>query len=210
MLTSKQKKNRLRRDLRAIRKRLSKDEHHSTSATISRILRNLDEYKQASTIGVYLATEEEVSLDPFIVQARKDGKKLFLPVISKTSGEKRMYLQQWTEEDELASNRYGIDEPINSSGATGTRASDERLDIILMPLLGYSVGGARLGQGAGYYDRYLEQIGDHSQTKRIGIAHSCQECEEIPQEEWDKKMHMLVNEKEVLKFLVQVTTETFY
>ncbi len=210
MLTSKQKKTRLRRDLLTIRKSLTEAEHLSTSTAISRLIRNLDEYKEAETIGVYFATNAEVSLDSFIIQARKDGKQLFLPVISKFSGERRMYLQSWSEEDELIKNRFGIAEPKNNSEAAGTRANDEQLDLILMPLLGYSQSGARLGMGAGYYDRYLNSLGDHAKTKRIGIAHSSQECEEIPQDEWDKKMHMLVNEKEVHRFLHQISSEIYY
>jgi len=211
MQSVKHQKIKLREELRTRRKNLSTEVRQTTSLEISRQLRQLDIYKEAETIGVYLATAEEVSLDPFIVQARLDGKKLLLPVISKVSGEKRMFLQHWSENDELTENRFGISEPhkMKDSVDAGTRATDTQLDLLLMPLVGYTRGGSRLGMGVGYYDRYLNQLGEHSKTQRIGIAHSCQEQDNIPQNEWDRKMHMLINEHEVLRFLVQ-SSSSFY
>lgn len=205
----KQKKIRLRKQLRAKRRNLSNEERHSASKAISRQIRNLDDYKKAEKIGVYLATPEEISLDPFIDAARKDKKILFLPVISKFSGEKQMHLQSWSEHDELTNNRFGIAEPKQIISSQVTPSENDALDLLLIPVVGYTNTGVRLGMGAGYYDRYLEKQDERSNTIRIGIAHSCQNHDEIPQEEWDKKMHFLVHENAVIRFLIH-TPSNFY
>ena len=56
------------------------------------------------------------------------------------------------------------------------------LDFILVPGLAFSKTGARLGQGGGYYDRYLPQA---PQARKIGTAFSIQELQEIPLDQHD-------------------------
>ena len=52
----------------------------------------------------------------------------------------------------------------------------QTLDCILVPGLAFDRRGARMGMGAGYYDRYLQQI---AVEKRIGIAWDNQLSEEV-------------------------------
>ena len=65
-------------------------------------------------------------------------------------------------------------------------------------LLGYSKSGFRLGYGGGYYDKYLSKngIGD---VKKIGIAFSFQEVEEIPVEDHDERLDWILTEKHLYK-----------
>ena len=68
------------------------------------------------------------------------------------------------------------------------------LDCILVPGLAFDRRGGRMGMGAGYYDRYLQQI---AVEKRIGIAWDNQISEEMlpmaPHDEW---MHTIVTPSE--------------
>ena len=69
-----------------------------------------------------------------------------------------------------------------------------QLDCILVPGLAFDHRGGRMGMGAGYYDRYLQQI---AVEKRIGIAWDNQLSEGMlpmaPHDEW---MHTIVTPSE--------------
>jgi 5-formyltetrahydrofolate cyclo-ligase len=64
-------------------------------------------------------------------------------------------------------------------------------------MIAYDRTGHRLGYGAGYYDRFLAgKIG----VRKIGVAFSCQEVEEIPADANDVGMDVIVTEKGILRF----------
>ena len=67
--------------------------------------------------------------------------------------------------------------------------------IVIVPGLGFSKDGARLGRGKGFYDRYLE---DKSVIK-IGISFDMQIMDYIPTDLHDVKMDFIVTEQEILK-----------
>ncbi len=68
-------------------------------------------------------------------------------------------------------------------------------DIILVPGLGFSQDGKRLGRGKGFYDRYLEQ----SSAVKIGIAFEMQIENEIPTDSHDVIMDFVVTDKNIYK-----------
>lgn len=66
--------------------------------------------------------------------------------------------------------------------------------VLLIPGLGFTVKGERLGRGGGYYDRYLENyIGI-----KIGICLEEQLCLEIPVEPHDFLMDVVLTDKRVI------------
>lgn len=68
-------------------------------------------------------------------------------------------------------------------------------DIVLVPGLGFSEKGERLGRGKGYYDKALEK----SAGLKIGIAFEKQIQSEIPVDEHDVLMNFIITEKRVIK-----------
>lgn len=64
-------------------------------------------------------------------------------------------------------------------------------DWLLIPGLGFSFDGGRLGRGKGYYDRYLE----NSKALRIGLAWSEQIIEKLPVESHDCHMDFIITEQ---------------
>ncbi len=55
-------------------------------------------------------------------------------------------------------------------------------DVLIVPLVGFTARGQRLGQGGGHYDRYLAQ---HPHILPIGLAWDCQLVDELPVEPHD-------------------------
>lgn len=65
--------------------------------------------------------------------------------------------------------------------------------MLLIPGLAFSLKGARLGRGGGYYDRYLEQ----NDCYKIGLCYECQLIKEWKVEEHDIRMNMIITEKAI-------------
>lgn len=61
---------------------------------------------------------------------------------------------------------------------------------ILVPGVGFDLGGARLGRGKGFYDRFL----DTHEGLRIGLAWSEQLTDKIPVESHDCHMDYIITE----------------
>lgn len=187
-------KKRLRLDFKAKRLAIPAPQRMQTADAVAQQLINLPEWSPANYIAGYWASHGEVPLH--IVQMRVQPAKVWcLPVLQ---DDMSLKFAPWRSGDALVSNKYGIPEPDISPTST-LDASD--LSIVLIPLLAYTRTGTRLGMGAGYYDRSFA-FRKHQTTKPllIGIAYSSQEAESLPSEDWDVKLDMLINEREVLRF----------
>ena len=141
----------------------------------------------AEHIMAYLAMPREANIDAFIIEALHRGKCVYVPVcVTKTE----MVGVRITDLEMVTRGTLGIripKEPYDIVEPT-------RLDCILVPGLAFDRRGGRMGMGAGYYDRYLQQI---AVEKRIGIAWDNQISEEMlpmaPHDEW---MHTIVTPSE--------------
>lgn len=69
---------------------------------------------------------------------------------------------------------YGIPEPVLSDPGV----KPEQIDVLLVPGLAFTREGARLGQGGGFYDRFMPKL--RSGTPRIGLCHSWQVLDDLP------------------------------
>lgn len=68
-------------------------------------------------------------------------------------------------------------------------------DIIIVPGLGFTKDGKRLGRGKGFYDRYLE----HSSAVKVGIAFDQQIEADLPTDGHDVLMDFVVTDKGIYK-----------
>lgn len=89
--------------------------------------------------------------------------------------------------------------PALRPGPHGLREPDPALcpaapapDLALVPGLGFSPGGTRLGRGAGYYDRWLAGLPAPPLT--IGVAFACQLLPHLPRDPHDQPVHSIVTE----------------
>ena len=98
----------------------------------------------------------------------------------------------------LQKNKYGIPEPHYKS--THEKPIAE-LDLILLPLIAFDSQGHRIGMGAGYYDRTLENIMElRKRPKLLGCAFSDQETNQIEPNPWDIPLDGVVTENGVRYF----------
>jgi 5-formyltetrahydrofolate cyclo-ligase len=102
-----------------------------------------------------------------------------------------MNFLQWSINDPLKINKFGIPEPISSKIIVP--------DILLVPLVSFDNELNRLGYGGGYYDRYIEKIEKVKKVIKIGLAFSYQKIKKIPTNKFDKKLDFIITEKDILQ-----------
>jgi 5-formyltetrahydrofolate cyclo-ligase len=89
--------------------------------------------------------------------------------------------------------RPGINEPIS-----GKPVPIDMIDLVIVPGVGFTSAGQRIGRGLGFYDRFLVQpdfIG-----RSCGMAFEDQIVEDLPVLDHDVPLSMLVSERGVRRF----------
>ena len=76
----------------------------------------------------------------------------------------------------------------------GTIISNDDIDLIVVPGVAFDRERNRLGRGKGYYDRLLSQL----KASAIGICFDFQLKGQIPTEPFDRKMDLVITEKEII------------
>ncbi|MFN7272782.1 MAG: 5-formyltetrahydrofolate cyclo-ligase [Gammaproteobacteria bacterium] len=183
-------RRRLRQDLRRRRAALPPVERARAARRIAAQLAAAGLLRPGLRIGVYLAVRSEISLAPFIALAQRAGCRLWLPRITDTRNHRMSFVPA---DAPLRRGPHGIPEP-----AAGARCAAQRLQVILMPLVGFDAAGHRLGSGAGYYDRALAFRAGRRRWRAprlIGVAHSCQQAEAIAALPTDVPLDAVVTEK---------------
>jgi 5-formyltetrahydrofolate cyclo-ligase len=176
-------KNRVRQAMRERREAMTPGERLEKSRQICGHV--LDFIRDGETVMTYSSKELEVNTGPLIGALLASGHPVIVPIIVREDVSLRLsYLK---DPSVLVVSTFGVPEPIGSEIPAGA----DEVDTIILPMLGFDRKGGRLGYGAGYYDRFLAR---NPRIRRIGIAFSCQEAEEIPCDVNDIHMNLIITE----------------
>ncbi len=178
-----QTKNELRKMILEQRKALSDEEVYELSIQICNKVREMQEYKDAEDICMYMPANNEVDVTFLIEDAWNSGKTVWLP---KTAG-RRMDFFKFDRNTPLSEGSYKILEP-----ESDIMLEPDEKTLILMPGVAFSMDGGRIGYGTGYYDIYLEQ---HSESRKVAVGYDFQIVDELPVEEHDIKPDYIISEK---------------
>jgi 5-formyltetrahydrofolate cyclo-ligase len=146
-----------------------------------RIIAHLND---AIVVAGYCAEGTELDALPALRAAHGRGCVTALPHIAERGSPMRFL--RWEPGQQLIAGVYGLLQP-------PADAPEVDPDLILAPLLGFDRAMRRLGQGAGFYDRAFARL---PAARRIGLAWSVQEVDELPADPWDVPLHAVVTEKE--------------
>ncbi|VYU45775.1 5-formyltetrahydrofolate cyclo-ligase [Clostridium tertium] len=152
---------------------------------------NLDLFKKAKSIFIYLSFGSEIDTRPIIDIALEDGKEVYIPKVYKSN--KDMKAIRLNSYDNLEENSMGILEPKDDSSFI----AKENIDLIIVPGAVFDIHGNRIGYGGGYYDRFLADIKE--KRNKVVLAYDLQVVDFIEVEEHDIKMDYIITNSRINK-----------
>ena len=155
------------------------------SAKIMERLEETDLFRQASCIALYHAISGEVQTAGLIEKWYRE-KKLLLPLIKGND----LQLLLYSGKESLKAGAFGILEPTEDCVAV----PENEIDLIIVPGVAFDRQRNRLGRGKGFYDRLLSTLN----VPKIGISYDFQLKDQIPVEPFDRKMDVIITEKEII------------
>lgn len=196
----------LRKQIRSRMKDVSTEEITKQSELVWQRLFALPEYQQAKSVGLFLSMpKHEINTDMALSDAIANGKTVFVPQVGKnfeladmdliqvmlpenTSSNDEIFHKQWPR------NKWGIPEPPENMERVAAQVGD--IDLLIVPGLAFDAKGGRLGQGKGYYDRFIARMRSHESGKpklvAVGLEPQFVQDAEIPVTELDYTMDMIL------------------
>lgn len=177
-------------DKKELRKKYTKvradvEDKEGKDKLIRENLRQLDIYKKAKSVFVFISYKSEVDTRGIIEDILADGKKLLVPLVKGSE----MIAVEVKGIDDLEPNKMGILEP-----KSGDEVTD--VDLTITPGLAFDKDGYRLGYGGGYYDKFFAKV----DTIRMGIGYFDQYVESLVHEDYDKALEYLLTEEGLIEF----------
>ena len=144
-------KNEQRKISRKILVTLSRTERENGSRIIFEKIISSEIFRKSKVVFIYVSTENEPDTLRLIEYTIESGKSVCVPkCISKTE----MKAVRIDSLDELSEGKFGIMEPAD----TKKSVDKSEIDLAVIPCVAASNSRKRLGHGAGYYDRFLENM----------------------------------------------------
>ena len=178
----------LRRALLARRAALPPAVRAAAQRRILAHVARLPALRPGAALGLYVSRGTEVATESLRALARSRRCRVFLPLITDHRNCQMVFHADHGRP--LRQNRYQIGEPIG-----GRVIAAPALALVLMPLVGMDDAGNRLGNGAGYYDRWLAfRLGTRGTPLLVGLAFECQRHAFIAPQAHDVPLDAVITE----------------
>ena len=191
-IASKMNKKALRKTYKTFRKDLSETQIEDLSLAISNQLLKLPIWGY-SFYHIFLAIEEQKEVNTNYILNILSGKDKNI-LISKSdfkTGNMTHFLL--TDSTLIKKNDYNIPEPID-----GIEISNDKIEVVFIPLLAFDKTGNRVGYGKGFYDRFLANC--KPETVKVGLSFFDAEDEINDTHEGDVRLDYCVTTERVYKF----------
>lgn len=144
-------------------------------------------------VSAYMPIQTEIDPGAALAAASEAGRTLTMPVIQ---GQARpLVFRSWQPGDAMIEGDFGA--MIPRGGAV------LEPDILIVPLLGFTETGHRLGYGGGYFDRTLAQLRAQKPVIAVGFAFEGQKFDRLPLEATDEPLDALITESKLRQFARQ-------
>jgi len=184
-LESNPKKSSLRKTLLEKRDATSFDLIKISSRQIQANLERIEDYRNAKSIAFYYPIGSEVKTQDLMLKVLSLGKDVLLPKVQ--GGE--LDFRKITDLNSLEKGSFDIMEPKDNC------EKSDKIDVVIVPTVGISADGNRLGYGHGYYDRFLTK----TDAIFIALTYEKQIVKSIPSTENDVKINWIVTEDRFFK-----------
>jgi 5-formyltetrahydrofolate cyclo-ligase len=182
----------VRKHLREVLTAMSDADRHRKSAAACSLLTQSPEFQMARVVMLYLSMPLEVDTAALALRAWQAGKTVVAPKVA--WDQRRMLpIEIASLNAGLTTTAPGMREPI-----AGNPVPVEFIDLVIVPGLGFTPGGHRIGRGMGFYDRFLAQqefIG-----LSCGLGFEEQVVEQLPTLDHDIPLSMLVTDGGIRRF----------
>jgi 5-formyltetrahydrofolate cyclo-ligase len=189
-----QNKPALRRRLRDVMAALSDADRHAKSVQACSLLASTPEFEAASVVMLYLSMPTEIDTAPLALKCWQAGKSVVVPRVS-WDQRRMMPVEINSLQTGLMTTGHGTREP---EADAGKPAPTGLIDLVIVPGLGFSDKGGRIGRGMGFYDRFLASP-DFSGIS-CGLAFQEQVVADVPMLDHDVPLSMLVTDRGVRRF----------
>ncbi len=179
----------------ANRDRLTKNERLSKSMKIWENLKKEPDFRDADIVLVYLDYRSEVMTTGLVeeILLSEGGKRVFAPRVEGFDVE----FYEIHSLTDLRPGYQGIREPEKNTEKLFTKQlADEKKCFLLLPGSVYDRALGRMGYGKGFYDRLIHKFPN---LTKAGLAFDCQIAKQVPVDEHDKRVDMVVTETEIIK-----------
>jgi 5-formyltetrahydrofolate cyclo-ligase len=180
-------KQQLRKEIMAARNALTMSDRNHKDLSILTALKQIIEILTSKHIFCHVSMGSETDTHQFINWALHQGKQLSIPKIDENNKIIAVNFPGWSK---LHPGKLGILEPDSSTDISS------KADVCIIPGIGFTEEGIRLGQGGGYYDKWLAK---HSVKYCIAPTYDCQVASYLPANEFDEKVDIIVTESRVIK-----------
>jgi len=182
----------VRRQLRDMLAAMGEADRHQKSLAACSLLAASPEFAAARVVMLFLSTPTEIDTAGLALKCWQAGKTVVVPKVS--WDQRRMLPTEITSLNTgLTTTGPGVREPVG-----GKPIPVDFIDMVIVPGLGFTPTGYRIGRGMGFYDRFL------AQSEFIGV--SCglsfeeQIVEQLPVLDHDVPLSMLATDRGIRRF----------
>ena len=175
-------KSEIRKKILKIRKKNINKNFNIDFNYITKILKNKKIVNKV--IGGYYPYNNEIDVMEILKKFERKNTCISLPKIKKNF---QMDFYEWSSQDPLFINKYGIPEPTSNKIVYP--------NILIVPLVAYDKYLNRLGYGGGFYDRYIKKIKKRKKIFTIGLGYAFQKIKKVPINKYDIKLDFIISEK---------------
>lgn len=143
-----------------------------------------------AVVSAYWPMRDELDPLPALKTLAKQGHPICLPVV--IGNNQPLVFRAWKPGQPLSPGVFGTSEP-------PPEAPEVEPDLLLVPLLAFDRRGYRLGYGGGFYDRTLVALRARKAITAVGVAFAGQEVPEVPHDELDQRVDLIVTEAGVIR-----------
>ena len=182
----------VRRRLRDVLAKMSESDRHHKSLSACSLIAASPEFSAARVVMLFLSTPAEVDTASLALKCWQAGKTVVVPKVS--WDQRRMLpIEISSLNTGLAITGPGLREPIG-----GKPIPVGFIDLVIVPGLGFSPQGYRIGRGMGFYDRFLAQT--EFLGVSCGLAFEEQVVEQLPILDHDMPLSMLTTDRGIRRF----------
>jgi 5-formyltetrahydrofolate cyclo-ligase len=186
----------IRRRLKAVLAGISQADRHRKSIAACGFLTATPEFDAANVVMLYLSTPQEVDTASLALKCWQAGKTVVVP---KVSWDQRRMLPveiNSLQTGLITTSGHNIREPL-----AGKPIPIDMIDLVVVPGIGFTPSGHRIGRGMGFYDRFLAQ--PEFVGVACGLAFSEQLIDEAPVLDHDMPLSMLATDLGIRRFASQ-------